>query len=112
MVIAFVVISFSGYVFGVAVVGIALPMLFLRRVQMRCPADWERLGLLSPILPHDVRTGWRLTKYIMRGRFAHLEDRGLIALGRLLCVLSWIWTLGWAMVIGLVSLAIILSWLH
>ena len=87
-------------------------MLFFYRLRLRCPAEWERLGSPDPFLPEDVATGWRLTKYIMRAGFGHLEDRGLIALGRVLCVLEWVWTVGWAVLVGLALIAILLSWFH
>lgn len=88
MMIASLIISLSGFVAVFAIVAIAIHMMFFRRLQLRCPEEWERLGSAKPFLPNDVRTGRVLTNYIMRGRFAHIRDHGVVTLGWVLCVLE------------------------
>jgi hypothetical protein len=89
-VIVSLVISLSGFVAVFAIVAIAIHMTFFRRLQLRCLEEWERLGLPNPYLPNDVKTGRLLTRYIMRGSFAHIRDPGVVVLGWVLCVLEWI----------------------
>ena len=81
MMIASLIISLNGFVAVFAIVAIAIHMMFFRRLQLRCPEEWERLGSAKPFLPNDVRTGRVLTNYIMRGRFAHIRDHGVVTLG-------------------------------
>jgi hypothetical protein len=76
----------SAVLLGFAVVGIGLRIISFRRLQLRCPEEWQRLGSPNPFLPNDARTGWRLTKYVMRGGFRHLPETSLVRLGHILCV--------------------------
>jgi hypothetical protein len=99
-------------VLAFAIVGIALHITLFRRLQLRCPDEWQRLGSPNPFLPNDVRTGWRLSKYVMRCGFRHLPETSLVRLGHILCVLEWIWVSGWSLYIALVLFVAIPAWLH
>jgi hypothetical protein len=70
------------------------------------------LGSPNPFLPNDVVTGRALTNYIMRGRFAHIRDHGVVTLGWVLCVLEGIWVSAWTLYIALVLFVAIPAWLH
>ena len=87
---------------ALAAVGISLHIWFMRRLQVQCPDEWERLGSPNPFLPNDMKTGWRLTKYVMRGAFETLPDRRVVRLGRTLRVFEWFWVCGWGLYIALV----------
>jgi hypothetical protein len=97
---------------GFVIVAIPLHMMFFRRLQLRCPKEWQRLGSPNPFLPNDARTGWRLTKYVMGAGFKHLPETSLVRLGRILCVLEWIWVSAWVLYIALVLFVAIPAWLH
>jgi len=74
----------SNVVIGLAIIGIALHMLFFYRTQRDCRQEWARLGSPNPFLPNDARTGWEITKYVLTGCFDRLPDKKLVNLGRLL----------------------------
>jgi hypothetical protein len=69
---------------GLAIVGIALHILFFYRLRRDCRQEWARLGSPNPFLPNDIRTGWEIAKYILTGCFERLPDKKLVNLGRLL----------------------------
>ena len=95
-----------------AIIGISLHIWFMRRLQLLCPDEWERLGSPNPFLPNDMKTGWRLTKYVMRGAFETLPDKRVVRLGRMLRVFEWFWVCCWGLYIGLVLFVAIPAWLH
>src|SRR4051794_23488909 len=80
---------------ALAAIGISLHIVFMRRLQLYCPDEWERLGSPKPFSPNDAKTGWRLTKYVMRGAFETLPDKRLVRLGRILRMFEWLWVCGW-----------------
>jgi hypothetical protein len=97
---------------ALAVLGISLHIWFMRRLQLECPDEWERLGSPNPFLPNDMKTGWRLTKYVMRGAFETLPEKRVVRLGRILRVFEWFWVCGWGLYIALVLFVAIPAWLH
>jgi hypothetical protein len=97
---------------ALAALGISLHILFMRRLQLQCPDEWERLGSPNPFLPNDARTGWRLTKYVMGGAFESLPDKGVVRVGRVLRTFEWLWICGWLLYIALVLFVAIPAWLH
>jgi hypothetical protein len=97
---------------ALAVIGISLHILFMQRLQLQCPDEWVRLGSPNPFLPNDARTGWRLTKYVMRGAFETLPDKRVVQLGRILRVFEWLWVCGWTLYIALVLFVAIPAWRH
>jgi hypothetical protein len=60
---------------ALAALGISFHIPFMRRLQLQCPDEWERLGSPSPFLMNGMKTGWRLMKYVMRGAFETLPDK-------------------------------------
>src|SRR6266404_6037065 len=94
-----------------AVVGISLHVLFMRRLQLRCPQEWQRLGSPNPYLANDVRTSWRLTKYVLSGRFRQLPEASVVRLGHTLRIFGWIWFSGWGLYIALILFVAIPAWL-
>ncbi len=97
---------------ALAVLGIALHMFFMRKLQLQCPDEWERLGAPNPFLPNDPQTSWRLTKYVMGGAFKALPDKRVVRLGRILRVFEWLWVCGWTFYILLVAFVLIPLWLR
>jgi hypothetical protein len=95
-----------------AIVGISLHILFIRRLQQRCPDEWERLGSPNPLLPNNLQTGWRLTKYVLGGAFEHVSHKGVVRLGRILRLFEWVWVCGWLFYIGLVLFVVVPLWLR
>jgi len=97
---------------ALAVVGISLHILFMRRLQLQCRDEWERLGSPNPFFPNDAQTGWRLTKYVMSGAFETLPNTRVVRLGRILRVFEWVWVCGWVLYILLVLFVAVPAWLH
>ena len=61
-----------------ALVAISLHVLFMRRLQLRCPEEWHLLGSPNPYLANDIRTSWRVTNYVMSGGFRQLPEVSLV----------------------------------
>lgn len=95
-----------------AVAGILVHITFFRRLQVRCPDEWQRLGSPNPFLMNDMRTGWRLTRYVMSGEFRKLPEMNVVRLGRILRVLEWIWVSAWVLYTAVVLFIAIPAWLH
>lgn len=74
---------------GMALIGIALHMLFFYKLRRDCPDEWTRLGSPNPLLPNDAELGWAITKYLLSGSFEHISDKKLVALGRVLRWYDW-----------------------
>jgi hypothetical protein len=97
---------------ALAVLGIALHIFFMRKLQLQCPDEWERLGSPNPFLPNDPQTSWRLTKYVMSGAFETLPDRGVVRVGRILRVFEWSWVCGWTLYIALIAFVMVPLWVR
>ncbi len=74
-------------IIGLAIIGIAIHMLFFNRLRRDCGQEWVRLGSPNPFLPNDARTGWEITKYVLTGCFERVPDKKVVSLGRLLPIL-------------------------
>jgi hypothetical protein len=74
---------------SLAAIGIALHILFFYRLKRDCHSEWVRLGSPNPFLPNDVESSRIITKYILRGYFERLPNKGLVRLGRVLRYYEW-----------------------
>jgi hypothetical protein len=97
---------------ALALLGISLHIIFMRRLQFQCRDEWQRLGSPNPFLPNDLQTGWRLTKYVMGGAFESLPDKSVVRLGRVLRAFEWLWVCAWALYIALVLFVAVPLWLR
>jgi hypothetical protein len=95
-----------------AVLGIALHIFFMRKLQLKCPDEWERLGSPNPFLPNDPQTSWRLTKYVMGGAFETLPDKGVVRVGQILRVFEWSWVCGWTSYVALIAFVMVPLWVR
>ena len=87
----------SSIIIGLAIVGIALHMLFFYRLRRDCHREWVRLGPPNPFLPNDPKSGWEITKYILTGCFERLPDKQLVKLGRPLRYYEWFYIIPFLM---------------
>ena len=84
----------SSIIIGLAIIGIALHVLFFYRLRRDCREEWIRLGSPNPFLPNNARSGWAITKYILGGSFKRVPDKKLVKLGRVLQYYEWFFVLG------------------
>ncbi len=76
-------------IIGLAIIGIAIHMLFFNRLRRDCGQEWVRLGSPNPFLPNDARTGWEITKYVLTDCFERVPNKKVVSLGRLLRYYMW-----------------------
>ena len=70
----------GSFILGLAVIAIALHVLFFYRLRRDFRQEWVRMGSPNPFLPNDARSGWEITKYILTGSFRRLPDKSWLDL--------------------------------
>ena len=78
----------------IAVIGVALHMLFFYRLRRDCHHEWVRLGSPNPFLVNDAKLAFEIAKYVLTGSFEGLPDGRLVKLGRLLRYYEWFYVMG------------------
>ncbi len=81
---------------SLAIIGIALHILFFYRLRRDCRDEWIDLGSPNPFLPNDARSGWAITKYVLSGSFERLPDKRLVKLGRVLRYYEWFYIIAFS----------------